>query len=277
MSSNTAPIPAVRSHTVTSVDRAIKIIEFVADSGESGLNLTQVAKLVGTSKSTAYNLVWTLVDRGLLRATDPGPRYQLGYGLVRLGDLAGNRLLIGELSTPILRELSSETGLTGRAAVSDSGYPIFVSRVDGPGSVRFHTPLGGREMPHTSSAGKAIMSTLPTSRVVEICGETQLPRRTRKTITTIEGLLDDLRVSRARGYAVDDEEDVEGVFCVGSAFFDHSGSCAGAISATGIKRDLPAWEVEQLGRIILSYADKVSESLEGPTFAAALEGRTFEG
>jgi hypothetical protein len=55
-------------------------------------------------------------------------------------------------------------------------------------TLRFHTPLGVREVPHSSSAGKAIPSSL----------------------------------------SVDDEEDSDGIFCVGAAFFDHRGACAGA-------------------------------------------------
>lgn len=258
------------THTVGSVDKALQVIEFVAASGSAGLSLTEVARALGTSKSTAYNLARTLVDRGYLRDVNPGPRYQLGFALVRLGDVAGTRLQVGGIALPVLREMSQETDLTSRVAVSDKGYPVFVNRVDGPGSVRFHTPLGKREEPHTSSAGKAILSTLPSARVREIAEETGLPRHTRKTITTVDELLADLDRVRARGYAMDDEEDVEGVFCVGAAFFDHSGACVGAVSSTGLKRDLPTWEVEQLGAITRRFADRISDLLGGPTYADAL-------
>ena len=47
--------------------------------------------------------------------------------------------------------------MTSRVAVSDEGYPVFIDRVDGPGSVRFHAPLGQREVPYASAAGKAIL------------------------------------------------------------------------------------------------------------------------
>jgi hypothetical protein len=53
------------------------------------------------------------------------------------------------------------------------------------------------------------------------------------------------------------------VFCVGAAFFGHDGSCAGAVSVTGIKGDLPAWRVNELGRTVRRYADQVSGMLGG--------------
>ena len=81
--------------------------------------------------------------------------------------------------------------------------------------------------------------------------------------STSSALLADLVVTRQRGYAVDDEEDVEGVFCVGAAFFDHTGRCAGALSGTGIKTDLPAGRVEELGGAVRRYADRVTQQMGG--------------
>jgi IclR family acetate operon transcriptional repressor len=97
--------------------------------------------------------------------------------------------------------------------------------------------------------------------------ETGLAPRTAHTITDIDTLLDNLAAVRRLGFAVDDEEDAEGVFCVGAAFFAHDGSCAGAVSVTGIKGDLPAWRIDELGRIVRRYADDVSGILGGSPYA----------
>jgi hypothetical protein len=53
---------------------------------------------------------------------------------------------------------------------------------------------------------------------------------------------------------------------VGAAFFGHDGSCAGAVSVTGIKGDLPAWRIDELGRIVRRYADGVSVILGGSPY-----------
>jgi IclR family acetate operon transcriptional repressor len=82
----------------------------------------------------------------------------------------------------------------------------------------------------------------------------------------METLLDNLAAVRRLGFAVDDEEDAEGVFCVGAAFFGHDGSCAGAVSVTGIKGDLPAWRIDELGRIVRRHADGVSAILGGSPY-----------
>ena len=256
---SSSPEPEIRDrYTVGSVARALTVLETVGSSGDEGITVSEIARNLGTSKSTAFALVRTLVARGFLREVLPGPRYHLGMALVRLGDDASRGFPLGRACEPVLLQLSRDTGLTTRAAVSDHGYPIFIARVDSPGAIRFHTALGVRELPHTSSAGKAILSQMTSEEVAALVSETGLPRRTRKTITTLADLELDLDATRRRGYAIDDEEDVEGVFCVAAPFVDRGGKVTGAVSATGIKLDQTPRQIEELGHAVQRAADAVS-------------------
>jgi IclR family acetate operon transcriptional repressor len=255
-------------YTVQSVARALRLVEIVADAPSGGLSLSELSRALGTSKSSTLALARTLVAFGYLRDAHPGPGYTLGTGLIRLGDIVGRQLPIGDLCRPLIEDLSRATKMTSRVAISDHGYPVFVDRVDGPGSVRFHTPLGQRELPHASAAGKAILSAMDEDGIRRMCAETGLVSRTAHTITDIDTLLDNLAAARRVGFAVDDEEDAEGVICVGAAFFGHDGSCAGAVSVTGIKGDLPAWRVDELGRLVRHSADNVSTMLGGGPYTS---------
>ena len=107
-------------YTVGSVARALRLLDVVAEGPAEGLTVSEIARALGTSKSTAFALAHTLGDQGYLRAVDPGPRYLLGLALVRLGDVSANRLPLGPLCRPILHDLSARTGLTTRAAVNDA-------------------------------------------------------------------------------------------------------------------------------------------------------------
>lgn len=250
-------------YRVGSVARALTILDLVADGPSEGLTLSDAARGLGISKSATYALVRTLVDADFLRAVDPGPRYLLGMALVRLGDVATRSVPLRQICEPVLTEMVRDTGLTCRAAVATEGFPVFVARVDAHGAIRFSAPLGVREMPHTSSAGKAILANLPDDVVNRVMQETGMPPRTVKTITNPHDLSLDLDVTRRRGYAIDDEEDAEGVFCVGAPFFDHAGRVAGALSAIGIKRDLPAHRIAELGLRVRAGADQVTGLMGG--------------
>ena len=250
-------------YRVQSVERALRLVEAIADCSPDGLTVTELSRNLKVSKSTAYALAQTLVTNGFLRELHPGPRYQLGLSFLRLGDLVARQIPLGDTYRPILLKLTERTGLTSRAAISENGYPIFVERVDGPGTVRFHTLLGHREEPHASAAGKAILSTLATEEVMQICAEQGMPRRTRSTITEIPVFLDDLERTRLRGFSIDDEEDAEGIFCIGAPFFDHTGRCLGAISVTGIKVDAPSWKMQELGDIVAEHAAQLTARFNG--------------
>ena len=254
-------------YTVRSVARALRVVQVVAEGPADGLSLSELAKAIGASKSTTLALVRTLIAFGMLRDGRPGPRYALGTGLIRLGDIARGQLPLGDVCRPLLTELSDLTKMTSRLAICDEGFPVFIERVDGPGSVRFHTPLGQRELPHASAAGKAMLATMPADQVRAVCSQSGLPRRTSHTITDLASLLENLVLVRSNGFALDDEEDAEGIFCLGAAFFGHDGVAAGAVSVTGIKGDLPAWRVNELGQAVRRAADGVSEMLGGPRYA----------
>jgi IclR family acetate operon transcriptional repressor len=159
-------------YTVKSVARALRLVGIVADGPADGQTLSELAAALGISKSSTLALARTLEAAGFLRETRPGPRYTLGTALIRLGDIVGRQLPLGDLCRPLLDELSETTKMTARIAVAEAGYPVFIARVDGPGSVRFYTPLGQREVPYASAAGKAILCTP---------GGSASPSTTRKT------------------------------------------------------------------------------------------------
>lgn len=254
-------------YNVRSVQRALLMLDFVATGPADGTSLTAIADHLSISKSTALATARTLVGHGMLRSVEPGPRYKLGTALIRFGDLAAQQSSVGEVCLPVLRRASAETAMTARLALAEDGYPVCVERVDGPGSIRFQAPLGRREPPHATAAGKSVLAMLGLPRVLEICEETHLTRHTAHTITDVGTLVAELSTVRRRGFAVDDEEEIEGVFCVGAPFFGHDGNCAGAISVTGIKQDLPGWRIAELGRLLREHADSLSELLGGPRFA----------
>ena len=265
-------------YRVHSVERALRILDILATAGVEGASGTDIGRQLGVSKSTAFALLQTLKSRDFVTdaGTGTGRRYRLGMGLARLGDRVVSETTINDIAMPVLRALTEATGYTSRLAVLDEGYAIVVARVDSPGVVRFSTHLGRRELAHCSGVGKALLSSLPPDDVRTIVGMTGMPRRTSHTITDIETLGEDLAIVRQRGYSIDDEEDADGVFCVGAPVYDFRGVCAGAISITGLKLDLPAWRIRELGQSVREHADRIALLLGGtghrdPTIPATIE------
>lgn len=250
-------------YRVRSVERGLDLLEALAAAGPDGLPLTDIARAIGASKSTALALLRTLTGRGFVAELGDGRarRYTLGLSLARLGDRVLSQISLLDVAVPVLRTMTEETSWTSRVGVLDDGFAVMIGRVDGPGIVRFQSNLAQRELPHCSAIGKALLSHLPEERVRAIIERTGLPRRTRTTLTTVEELLGDLDLVRSRHYAVDDEEDSEGVCCVGSSVYDHRQECVAAISLTGLKLTLPAGGIDGLGQVVRRYAAEISASL----------------
>lgn len=245
------------------VARALRLLDLLAEHGGSGLSVTEAARLLEASKSTTFALLQTLLIGDYVAEVPPGPRYRLGPAVLRLADSHARSLPLVEAVRPIMQSLTNTTGWTSRLAIAEHGYPVFVDRVDGPGTIRFFTPLGRRELPHQSAAGKAMLATLPDEQARAIVAESGLPRRTRHTITDLATLLADLDLTRQRGFAIDDEEDDDGVLCVGAAFRGRDRTCAGAISITGLKADIPSRRIQELGTVVRDHADKISFAIGG--------------
>jgi len=172
----------------------------------------------------------------------------------------------------VLEALTARTGLTSRLAVLEDGYVVALLRVDGPGPVQLSTYLGRRELPHCSGVGKAILARLSAPEVDAIVKRIGLPRRTPHTITTVTALRRQIVVVRQQRYVLDDEEDHEGMFCVGAAFCDRDNAPAGAISVSGLKSGRSDTDLHALGEIVRTHADRLSKEL-GATVVAPLPVR----
>jgi len=252
------------------VERALDTLELLAAAGPGGMTLTELADQIAVSKSSAFALLQTMIARGFV--ADSGARltrrYRLGMALAKLGDAAEVQSPLISLAMPVMQSVTDATGLTTRLVIPEGAYAIVTARIDAPGTVRFASYLGKREYPHCTSAGKALLATLPSGQARALAVETGMPPRTARTITDPDALLWDLELSTVRGYTIDDEEDSEGVFCVGAPVYDRSGGCVAAVSGTGLKLNRPTWRMDELGVAIREAADHITVALGGPPFAA---------
>lgn len=262
-------------YRVRSVERALILLDTLGEAGPEGMTLTELSRALQVSKSTAYAILSTMRGRGFVADSGRGMqrRYRLGIALARLGDLVASQHQLRDVAMPVLHLLTEETGLTSRVAILDEIHAVAIGRVEARhGVVRFAANLGRPEHLHNSAVGKAMLSLLSDETVMQIASLSGLPAKTSHTIVDPEALLRDLTTARRRGYAIDDEEDNDGVFCVGAAVSDHHGHCLGAISVTGLKLDLPAWKVEQLGETVREHAERISAAFGAPVGAGAVGG-----
>ncbi|MFD9424173.1 MULTISPECIES: IclR family transcriptional regulator [unclassified Streptomyces] len=249
---------------VKSVARAADILEaLAAPSQGNGLSVTEVGQVCSISKSAAFGMLQTLRAYGLVSDDGEGMnrRYRLGMSLARLGDRARSQVSLRGVAHPVLRDLTGLTGMASRLAVPEDGHAVVVDQVELDQRVRLDLRMGQRELPHCTGLGKALLSAVPQSEAAAVIDRFGLPRRTARTITDPATFLSHLRDIARVGYALDDEEDAEGIICIGAPVFDDRSVCAGAVSITGLKLGLPAWRYQELGGQVRDAARRISRSL----------------
>ena len=253
---------AAGRYTLRSISRAIDALEILAAS-DTSLGASDLARELGASKSTAFAILQTLEERNLVSSSGEGfqRRYALGLGLARLGHRAVSRMSLLDAAMPHLEQLTKTTKLSSRVATMSQGIAVVLGQVDGPNLIRFDLNMGGRERLHCTGIGKAILGRYTDAEVVDLAEQTGLPRRTAHTITSIDALLRDIAAVRERGFSVDDEEDADGVLCIGAPLIDHTGACAGGISVTGMKINQSRERVMRLGDVVMSTAAAISRQM----------------
>ncbi len=218
------------SRTVQSVDRVVALLDSLGQA-ERPLTVRELSAAVGLPRPTIYRLVHTLEAHGLLVSSDS--RYAIGP---RVLWLAGRRLQQIELRAagrPHLVELARRTGETAHLAVLEQGQVVYIDKVESGGPLRMASTVGAIMPAHCTALGKAMLAFLPPAQLQEVLRTHGLPRRTANTITDPARLLAELAAVRARGYAIDNVENEEGIRCVGAPIIDHRGQVAGAVSVSG--------------------------------------------
>jgi IclR family acetate operon transcriptional repressor len=206
------------------------LLETIAEAGGEA-TLTELATRTGLNISTCHHLLATLIQRGFA-AKVPGRRlYALGARILYLGH-ACLQVDLPRRAQPYLEAINRATGETVHLAALQGDAVITLAVREARHAVRVDTgKIGKLEAPHATSIGKAILAWLPEDEMRRILAH-GMKRFTEHTITEFPALVESLRIVRRNGYAIDREEFLPGVICVGAAIRDQAGTVIGAISAS---------------------------------------------
>jgi DNA-binding IclR family transcriptional regulator len=205
-------------------------MELLSRRGWSGV--TEVANALGIHKSTAYRLLMTLRDRGLVEQDASTEKYRLGFGLVLLASAVSADLDILRCARPVCEGLSDETGETVTVAVLEGDDAVVIHQTMSKASALSvdwtgrHTPL------HATAAGKIFLREMPADQLRRVLRR-PLERFTENTIADPADLREQLRETEAKGYAFTVEELEVGLNAVGAPVRSAEGALVGTVSVSG--------------------------------------------
>jgi DNA-binding IclR family transcriptional regulator len=221
---------------VQSLGRAFGILEEVARNRD-GIGLAELSKRVGLHNSTTFHLVKTMVALGYLRM-DETKRYRVGRPVFALAASCLDEMEMVSLATPVLEELSRETGESSHFAVRMGDSIIALARTTGPGAFQFTDRVGVVRPAYCTALGKVMLAALRPEQFERYLERTELRPFTPNTITDPQRLRTEIESIRATGLAFDDGEFEAELRCCSVPVRDFTGHVVGTIGISG-----PVWRL----------------------------------
>ncbi|WP_306192284.1 MULTISPECIES: IclR family transcriptional regulator [unclassified Streptomyces] len=244
---------------VQSVDRAISVLEILAQRGEAGVS--EVAGEIDVHKSTAFRLLGALEARGLVEQAVERGKYRLGFGIVRLAGAVTGRIDITQQGRPVCERLAEEIGETVNIAVLQEHYAINLYQVRGPAAVTAHNWVGQLTPLHATSSGKILLAHLPARERAALVAEAGLKKVTPHTITAKTKLEKNLAEARERGYAWTTEEFEIGLHAIAAPIRNRDGEVVAALSASGPSYRFTEVRLHELAPVLVKGADEISHRM----------------
>jgi DNA-binding IclR family transcriptional regulator len=196
------------------VTRAGAILDVLAERAGQALGPSELARVLGLPKSSIANICNALAEVGLVRRVGTG--FALGRKLAELGGAYLASVDQVQEFYEACRLLPTGSEETVQLAILDDLEMTYLARHDGRQPVRLTSQIGRRLPATVTATGKAALASLPEDELDRrLAGVVELTTFTVNSLGSVDALRADLEVVRRRGYAIDDEETVEGVVCYG--------------------------------------------------------------
>ena len=241
------------------ISKVLRILEALQGSS-AGLGLKAICDLTAIHKSTAYRFLKHLEREGYLIRTEVGA-YLIGPRLAQMSARGNQSATLQAVARPILWDLWKSTQETVNLAVLDQGTVLYVDVIESPHEFRLASRVGTRRSLHVTALGKALAAFLPLEHRESILSTVAFQPSTPKTIMNLVQFREELEKVRRQGYAVDNEEAVQGARCVSAPILNAETESIGAVSLSGPVTRVSPNQVAALAGAVKSAADAISVSM----------------
>jgi len=244
---------------IHSISKAVRIMGLFS-SDEPRLTLAEISARLGIPKSTAHNILNTLLSAGYIEKVD-GDAYALGMAIIALTQGVRVNVELRDRAAPLVRELADLCRESVYLTVRDGDAVLYIYAVESSRRLLARTAVGDRAPLHCTAVGKSILAALPPEEVEQIIARAGLPAFTPHTLTDPDALRADLEQTRQRGYAIDNQEHEVRTFCLGAAVLDGQGRVIGACSISSADRELIGRRREALAPQVVATAQEISRRM----------------
>ncbi|GAA5174389.1 IclR family transcriptional regulator [Modicisalibacter zincidurans] len=211
------------------VTKGLRLLQVIPELGEAA-SARAIQQRLEMPRPTVYRLLNTLEQEGFIERNPLGGEYVLGREILRLARQSMTQGSLQARFRPTLQAIGKATGETVHLGVPYGCHMTFIDKVESTDMVRMASYVGMPIPMHSTSVGKAYLAALGDAECEQYLEKLRLESITERTLTSLDALRDELAITRERGYAIDDEENEQGIICFGRAIRAADGTLAGGIS-----------------------------------------------
>lgn len=252
---------------VPAVDRAAQILKTLASS-DSALGISELSRQLRLNKSTVHDIVATLSRHNLLERDDATKTYRLGHALAELGYRVGERSELRATAHVRLLALANAVDETVFLGTFDDGHVTIIDKAEATHDVKITSPLGRRLYYSAGVFGKIFLAAMSEAEAQKLVRDRPLRAYTRKSITKTAAYRVVLRRVRAQGFALDDEEYLEGVRAAAAPVVDVRGNVVAALCVVGFATRLPLDKLVRIAKQTRDAAEQISRQLGAAEYPA---------
>ena len=245
---------------VQSVERTFRLIELL--SAKKEMSIKELSEKAGLHKATVFRLLSTLSGLGYVMQNPATEKYGLSPRFLRISSRLLENFDIREQVRPFLERLSKSCGETVHLVERSGKNVVYIDKFEAPkSSIRMVSRIGmSLPMPNTA-VGKAIMAELDAEEIKKVWNSCDIIKHTENTITSFDRFLDEIDSVRTKGFAVDNEENENGVFCIAATLPRIGDSPAHAFSISAPIQRADVQTVEKNIRLLKETQDAICEIL----------------
>jgi IclR family acetate operon transcriptional repressor len=241
------------------VSRTVEVLNALAEAPD-GVGVTRLAEQLGESPSTVHRLLVALMEHDYV-SRDPDRRYHLGVGVQGLAFAFQRRDRMVALARPYLSAIVADTRESVFLAEQMGDDVICVASAESPRLLAFYMRLGQRTPYHAGASARAILAFKPQSEQLRLLHAEHLQAFTPRTPRSIAAAMAELEATRARGYAVCDEEMEVGVTAISVPVADATGNVTASLTLVAPQDRLAGPARLEAARLIARASRSISKEL----------------
>jgi len=253
------------SMPVGSVVHALRILRHLAESSDTQ-GVTAIARQLGISPSSCFNLLKTLEAEDFVHFEPVGKHYSIGPGLARIARSREATDPVVELARPRMQELAARFRVaTGLWRLTENRRLVLVASADSDLATRLHMTLGQRLPMFIGAIGRCVAAHQPVPREQLQSSFRDLRWERAPTFTRYQQELDSVR---KRGWAVDDGDFMRGLTTLAAPVVDRRDRVRYCLASTLFQGQLEERAITQLGLATAAAAGEIAEDWQPPTSAS---------